>query len=160
MLSATDLAIPLDDPLNEDITPELDPYTPRPIDINFAATFNFRNSYTPDDHIIPQEFIFQPADAHLWYTKQMINDRTILWNDVVKLTWDSKGVNKLLKARAGSDKPQSKGGVHHTVGSSQHLKQSQAGYKGQRTKETLRSGVLAEFKYLASGWLGAWGGKD
>lgn len=148
------------------ITPDLVPYIPRRLDTNFDASFNFRNSYTPDDHKIPQGFIFQPADAHLWYTKQMINDRTILWNDV-KLTWDDEGVNKLLKARTGSDKartgsdkPQNKGSVYTPVGATQHLKQPQAGYKGQRTMETLRSGVLADFKYLATGWLGAWGGKD
>lgn len=159
VLNGKDLALSPDDPFNENITPDLERYIPRPLDINYDASFNYRNSYTPDDHIIPQEFIFQPADAHLWYTKQMISDRTILWNDVVKLTWDDKGVNKLLKARTGSDKPQSKGGVVHTVGSSQHLKQPQAGYKGQRTREILRLGVLADFKYLASGWLNAWGGK-
>lgn len=158
VLEFTDLSISPDDPMNNQVTPELEPYVVRPIDISFAARCNLRNSYTPDDHIIPQEFIFQPADAHLWYTKQMINDRQILWNDVVKLTWDDKGVNKLLKARVGSDKPESKAGAHHKVGS--HLKQPQAGYPGQRTRETLRTGVLADLKYLASGWLGGWGGKD
>lgn len=149
-----------DDPLNEGITPEQEAYFPRPLGINFDASFNFRNSYTPDDHIIPQEFIFQPADAHLWYTKQMISDRTVLWNDVVKLTWDDKGANKLLKARTGSDKPQNKGDVYPPVGTPQHLKQPQVGYKGQRTTETLRLGVFEEFKLLAKGWLSAWGGRD
>ena len=156
MLDGKDLAALPDDP---SITPELESYIPNPLGINFEARFNFRNSYTPDDHIIPQEFIFQPADAHLWYTKQMINDRTILWNDVVKLTWDDKGVNKLLKARAGSGKPQNKGGVHHVTGLTQHLKQPQAGYNGQRTMETLKLGVLADFKYLTTSWLTGWGGK-
>jgi len=149
-----------DSPRMEGVPPEFLPYIPRPLNINFRASFNFRNSYTPDDHIIPQEFIFQPADGHLWYTKQMISDKTILWDDVVKLTWDDKGKNKLLNARKGDNKPKTKGGNHHRIGSLKHVKQPQAGYKGQHTKERLRSGIVADFKYLASGWLGGWGGKD
>lgn len=135
------------------------PYVPRPIDISYdpaSIRCNFRNSYTPDDHIIPQEFIFQPADAHLWYTKQMIVDRTILWDDVVKLTWDDNGVNKLLKARGGNKK-EYKGTNHRTA---PHPQQGKAGYRGQRTRGTLKDGVLADLKYLATGWLGAWSYKD
>lgn len=153
VLDAEMLETAPDSPRMEGVPPEFVPYIPRPLDINYRASFNFRNSYTPDDHIIPQEFIFQPADGHLWYTKQMISDRTILWNDVVKLTWDDKGTNKLLKARKGGKKPKSKGNQHR-------VKQPQAGYKGQHTRGSLRTGILSDFKYLASGWLGGWGGKD
>lgn len=130
-----------------------------PVGINLRAAVNLRNSYNPEDLIIPTEFLFQPADGHLWYTKQMLVDRTILWNDVVKLTWDSKGENKLIKAR--TEKPKDYKGSNWTgkVKGGLHQKQPKAGYRWRRTKETFQKGVAADLKYLASGWLGGWGGK-
>ena len=73
-------------------------YLVEPVDTNVDAYMNIRNSYTADEQTIPQEFIFQPADAHLWYTKEMVSDRINLWNEVVKLTWDERGNNKLIKS--------------------------------------------------------------
>lgn len=75
-----------------------DYYIPKNVDTVFSAGMNFRNSYTPDEQIIPQEFLFQPADGHLWYTEEMLSDRTVLWDAVINLTWDESGKNKLIKS--------------------------------------------------------------
>ena len=82
-----------------DVLPEVRDYIPEAVDTAITSSMNLRNSYTPDEQIIPQEFIFQPADGHLWYTKEMISDRTVLWDAVVKLTWGENGSNKLIRSK-------------------------------------------------------------
>ena len=76
-----------------------DSYVPQTVESRVYAAMNFRNSYTPDEQTIPQEFLFQPADGHLWYTEEMLLDRTVLWDEVVKLTWGKDGKNQLIKPR-------------------------------------------------------------
>jgi len=128
----------------------LNDYIPRTVDMKITAKMNFQNSYTPDDNIIPQEFIFQPADGHLWYTKQMLVDRTILWNDVIKLTWDEAGNNKLVGSNSSSSAKGSHGGKHKY--------QPYSGY-GSHTPQSLKDGIKADFDFLGSTWLNAFGGK-
>ncbi|KAF8448482.1 hypothetical protein BDZ91DRAFT_751931 [Kalaharituber pfeilii] len=133
------------------------PYFPEPFKVAMAvATMNLRNSYDPSDTDIPLEFQYQPANGHLWYTSQMINDKRILWNDVARMAWDTTGKNLLLNATSTDSKNKS---TKH-----KHRKQPQASYKGmsgpqQKANNKIKEGLYKDFGYLSSTWISWFGGR-
>ncbi|KAI5793687.1 hypothetical protein DFH27DRAFT_566855 [Peziza echinospora] len=74
-------------------------YFPKALPVQFTSQMNLRNSYEIHDLTVPLEFKYQPAEGHMYYTKEMIADRTKLWIEAANMAWDKDGKN-LLKGKS------------------------------------------------------------
>ena len=79
-------------------------FLPKRLPILHDSSMNLRNSYQPNSDL-PLEFTFQPANGHLYITKEMWEDRGKLWAAAAAMAWGSDGKSKLpgYKENMGSN---------------------------------------------------------
>lgn len=58
-----------------------------------SGTVNSKNNFSPHDPATPLQFLYQPANCRLFWTRQMISDPELVWKRTVDGTWtDPSGV--------------------------------------------------------------------
>jgi hypothetical protein len=59
----------------------------RATDPNNAGAVNGKNSFSPADATTPLQFLYQPANCRIFYTKDMVKDPIATWKRTVDATW-------------------------------------------------------------------------
>jgi hypothetical protein len=56
-----------------------------------SGTVNSKNNFSPHDPMTPLQFLYQPANCRLFWTRQMISDPELVWKRTVDGTWTDPG---------------------------------------------------------------------
>jgi hypothetical protein len=63
-------------------------YSYLPIARSKATAINFRNVFRrDDDEQTPHQFVYEPAQCRIFYTKQMVLDQSVVWKTVADTVW-------------------------------------------------------------------------